>query len=503
MSAMYLVITILGLAASPSGPEFADMAPRGVLVVSGAGAVPDLAVRELISTAKGEKGHLVVIQGSANGFSAPWKGLSETTLPKISILQARNRSEAERPEFSEVINKATGVWFADGSSGEMAAIYAGTPLAERLSALLGRGGVVGGAPGNILGSAIITDTNEKHEPKAGLGLLPGVIISPELKREKFEQLISKAAARIQGQSGLVIDDQTALIARGRQIQVLGKGSAHWVSFNSEKPRITTLPTGTRDDLVRLHRFGGNRPPVPRGKPTLDSGSVMAVGGGGMGPELAKRFIQLAGGEGTNIVILPTAAPETSPTAQGEQAIKLLSRGGTAKFKVLASTKRQEVESEDYLASLEKAGGVWFGGGRQWRFVDAYEGTRFKQALDGVLKRGGVIGGSSAGATILGDYLCRGGPLGNTEIMVPGYDLGFAFLKGVGIDQHFAQRKRFSDMEKFSSTYPNFIGVGIDEATALIVTAKGAEALGPGKVHVYKNGKALSSHASGERVNLSP
>ena len=73
----------------------------------------------------------------------------------------------------------------------------------------------------------------------------------------------------------------------------------------------------------------------------------------------------------------------------------------------------------------------------------------------------------------------------------------------GIDQHFAQRKRFSDMEKFSSTYPNFIGVGIDEATALIVTAKGAEALGPGKVHVYKNGKALSSHASGERVNLSP
>ncbi|MFM7110356.1 MAG: cyanophycinase, partial [Planctomycetota bacterium] len=142
-------------------------------------------------------------------------------------------------------------------------------------------------------------------------------------------------------------------------------------------------------------------------------------------------------------------------------------------------------------------------GRQWRFVDAYEGTRFEASLRALLDRGGVIGGSSAGATILGEYLCRGGPLGNVEIMVPGYDRGFAYLKGVGIDQHFTQRKRFSDMERFTKARQDFLGIGIDEATALVVTPQGAEVLGPGKVHIYQGGKSTGIHASGEKVRLSP
>src|SRR5205823_10371724 len=96
--------------------------------------------------------------------------------------------------------------------------------------------------------------------------------------------------------------------------------------------------------------------------------------------------------------------------------------------------------------LREAKGVWFSGGRQWRFVDAYEGTLCEKLFHDVLKRGGAIGGSSAGATIQGAYLCRGNPLGNLDIMAEGYERGFGFLPGTAIDQHFFKRNRLGDMQ---------------------------------------------------------
>jgi len=102
----------------------------------------------------------------------------------------------------------------------------------------------------------------------------------------------------------------------------------------------------------------------------------------------------------------------------------------------------------------------------------------------VLKRGGVIGGSSAGATIQGDYLCRGSPLGNFEMMAEGYERGLGLLPGVAIDQHFAQRKRFPDMTQLMKFRPQLLGIGIDEATALIVRGSTAEILGQNQAHFY-------------------
>src|SRR5262249_54164845 len=134
--------------------------------------------------------------------------------------------------------------------------------------------------------------------------------------------------------------------------------------------------------------------------------------------------------------------------------------------------------------LKKAKGIWFGGGRQWRFVDAYEGTKAHDLFRDVLKRGGVIGGSSAGATIQGDYLCRGNPLGNLDIMSEGYERGLGFLPGTAIDQHFSQRKRFADMTALVKTYPQLLGIGIDETTALVVKGHVGEVLGKGRVHFY-------------------
>jgi cyanophycinase len=131
------------------------------------------------------------------------------------------------------------------------------------------------------------------------------------------------------------------------------------------------------------------------------------------------------------------------------------------------------------------------GGRQWRFIDAYEGTKAEPLLRDVLRRGGVIGGSSAGASIQAEYLVRGSPLNNTDIICEGYERGLGFRPGVAIDQHFAARHRFADMTALMKTCPQLLGIGIDESTALVVQGHIGEIMGHGKVYFYDRRKPLA------------
>jgi cyanophycinase len=203
--------------------------------------------------------------------------------------------------------------------------------------------------------------------------------------------------------------------------------------------------------------------------------------------VTRKFIELAGGPEALIVVLPTANPDPIP----EKAdAGFLRTAGAKNVQVLRGREPKDVEDPKALETLKNAKAIWFGGGRQWRFVDAYEGTKAHELFRDVLRRGGVIGGSSAGATIQGDYLCRGSPLNNTDIMSEGYERGLGFLSGVAIDQHFTQRKRFADMTALMKTYPQLLGIGIDEATAIVVEGHIAEVMGRNQVHFYDRGKPV-------------
>ena len=103
----------------------------------------------------------------------------------------------------------------------------------------------------------------------------------------------------------------------------------------------------------------------------------------------------------------------------------------------------------------------------------------------VLQRGGVIAGSSAGASIQARYLARANPLGNIDIMAAGYERGgLGFISGVAIDQHFSQRRRQADMSSLVNRYPQLLGIGIDERTALVVRKSVAKVIGEGDVYFY-------------------
>jgi cyanophycinase len=163
---------------------------------------------------------------------------------------------------------------------------------------------------------------------------------------------------------------------------------------------------------------------------------------------------------------------------------MLERAGAKNLRVLHPRKRTDLSDEAFLAPLREARGVWFSGGRQWRFVDVFGGTPAEGLFRDVLRRGGVIGGSSAGASIQAEYMPRGNPLGNFEMMAEGYERGFGFLPGTAIDQHFTQRGRFRDMTSLVNTFPQLLGLGIDESTAAVVEGHVLEVVGKNRIAIY-------------------
>lgn len=196
-----------------------------------------------------------------------------------------------------------------------------------------------------------------------------------------------------------------------------------------------------------------------------------------------RFFKEAGGRDAKIVVVPTAGAEDSYD-ESARVVKMFKKAGGTNVHLLHTRDPKEADTEEFVSVLKGARAVWFAGGRQWRLVDSYLGTKTEAAFHDVLKRGGVIGGSSAGATIQGSYLVRGAPEGNHIMMSPGHEVGFGFLRNSAIDQHLIARKRQNDLLPVIRSHPHLLGVGIDEATALVVQGRIAEVIGNSKVLFY-------------------
>ncbi len=210
------------------------------------------------------------------------------------------------------------------------------------------------------------------------------------------------------------------------------------------------------------------------------GALLIVGGGNM-QALWPVFLDLAGGVGAPIVVIPSA----SETVDGEDAATAALRARGAKRVVQLHTRERAVaDAEEFVQPLREARGVWFTGGRQWRLADTYLRTRTQREIEALLVRGGVVGGSSAGATIQGSYLVRGSPMNNRIMMAAGHEEGFALLKNSAIDQHVDTRGRADDLRPVLRRHRALLGIGLDEATAIVVQGDACRVLGAGKVRFF-------------------
>lgn len=210
---------------------------------------------------------------------------------------------------------------------------------------------------------------------------------------------------------------------------------------------------------------------------------MVAGGGALDPEIWEHFVELAGGSEARIVVIPTAGTQDR-FPDDWSGLDALRRAGAEQITLLHTRDPDEANTEQFAAPLQEATGVWIPGGRQWRLVDAYLDTRVHEALFEVLERGGVVGGTSAGASIQASFLVRGDPRTNRIMISPDYEEGFGLLLGAAVDQHLLAREREEDLWEVVGRDPSLLGIGIDEGTALVVRGNVGEVIGASQVLIY-------------------
>lgn len=229
------------------------------------------------------------------------------------------------------------------------------------------------------------------------------------------------------------------------------------------------------------------------------GLVIAMGGGNGTTEIYEKWKNLGGGSKAHVVLIPTANNPDDEIAPVINGLKQLF--GVQEVAVLDTKDRTKANSEQFVAPLTQATFVFIDGGRQWRLADAYLDTRVQRELRNVLRRGGVIVGSSAGASILASYLVRGDPKGAEIMMSKGHERGFGLIPNTAIDQHVSERHREHDLEQVIAAHPKLLGIGIDPNTIIVVQHDQFEVIGAGKVFITTAGHPLYSVPSGSRFDL--
>ena len=491
---LLLAITSSTGAAEVSFPRLSPHGFRGAFIVSPASAPAKAAVERVTKKVSAADGKIVVVAiGKADG-EATRQAMDDQTEATVESIAVADRAAALDEGLLKSCRGAGALCvIASAPEAEIAELVRDTPLLRELSGVLERRGtlVLQGTAAILAGERYMDNASGKVAN--GWRLLPSMCLAIESATSDAQSL-SKLFDEQSGLVSCMLEASAMLCIEGRDLGVLGDESVTLrLAPNAQRAaREQLLREREPVDYNEWIRSARTRtdvsfPPKVAPTPEVPSGALVIIGGGGMPAEIARKFVELGGGEEGRFVAFPTAQPD--PLPPGNEA-GFLKRYGAKQITVISAREQADLETPENLKSLEEATGIWFGGGRQWRFMDAYEGTKFLALFQDVLKRGGVIGGSSAGATIQGDYLVRGAPAGPQIMMCEGYERGLCFLPGTAIDQHFTQRKRQSDMTALMKVYPQYLGIGLDEATAIVVKGSIAEVLGPGAVHFYDRRKEV-------------
>ncbi len=466
---------------------------RGTLIATLADSPsPEVVARLKRGIPQPEAQVVVILLGNAEG-DATVKALSEVTKRDVVSIRVEDKAAANDKALLNACTMADAmVVLSSATENDVVEQLPDSVLSNQIRSLLDRRGifVLCGPSAKMIGGQYVNRTSGKTQ--SGMQLLPDFCLTVSADDA---QAAEKLLDSLPGKIGCSLPATAALCVSGRDISALdGAITLRLAKTNAREARrqeVTSQRPVDYNEWVRAARgrAGIAYPPDEVATPEVPSGALVIIGGGGMPAEIGRKFVELGGGEEGRFVVLPTAQPDPLPlTGEGS----FLKRFGAKHITVISAREQGELETPENLKTLEEATGIWFGGGRQWRFMDAYEGTKYHALFQDVLKRGGVIGGSSAGATIQGDYLVRGAPAGPHIMMCEGYERGLGFLPGTAIDQHFTQRKRQPDMTAMMKAYPQYLGIGLDEATAIVVRGHVAEVMGQGAVHFYDRRKELSA-----------
>ena len=199
-------------------------------------------------------------------------------------------------------------------------------------------------------------------------------------------------------------------------------------------------------------------------------------------KILREFVRCAGGTKARIVVM-TAATEL-PREVGENYIRVFERLGAEDVRIVDTVTREDASSSTGIEAIQKSTGVFFTGGDQARITSILKDTEIDALIHKRYAEGIVIGGTSAGAAVMPEMMIvEGDSETHPRVEVAEMGPGMAFLPGVAIDQHFAQRGRLGRLLSALAQEPVVLGFGIDENTAMVVNGNEFEVIGEGAITV--------------------
>jgi cyanophycinase len=202
--------------------------------------------------------------------------------------------------------------------------------------------------------------------------------------------------------------------------------------------------------------------------------------------ILKEFVRLSKGAKARVVVMTVATDH--PAEVGREYRNVFRRLGVDETEVVDVSAREDAGAPEALEKIGQATALYFTGGDQLHITALMGGTEMQKLIHQRHAKGLVIGGTSAGAAMMSNSMIIGGggeenPRVEAVRIGPGMDL----LIGAMIDTHFSQRGRHGRLLTAVAHYPQDLGLGIDENTALVVNKAEFEVIGEGAVTVIDAG----------------
>ena len=180
-----------------------------------------------------------------------------------------------------------------------------------------------------------------------------------------------------------------------------------------------------------------------------------MGGGANQPSFIQKFVALAGGTGATVVLIPTTLEDDRLTTDGLDRLRtrMAEILGVPHIVILHTRDHREADAQAFVEPLRHASGVWVLGGNEEYLMNAYTGTRTQTEVSALLARGGVVGGTSAGAIIQGSAAVLGDTPARKTLIVDTVHVPFGLLTNTVIVPHWSQRSLQNAMAALVASSP--------------------------------------------------
>jgi cyanophycinase len=201
------------------------------------------------------------------------------------------------------------------------------------------------------------------------------------------------------------------------------------------------------------------------------------------------------------LVVATAASQL-PQRMWDEYERVFRALGVRHLYKLEIEKREDAKSAQKIRILDDADAVFFTGGDQLKITSQIGDTPIFERVHDIYRAGGMIAGTSAGASVVCETMMVGGDGNGSHRLGEGLRMspGLGLFPGVIVDQHFAERGRMGRLLGAVAQNPRILGIGIDENTAILVKGhRTFTVIGDGAVYVLDGSTVTYSNIADERV----